>query len=64
MISSWKEKTSRLNSRNTTKFFNNFLLSKLKSKVSYRDHKRTQQDVFNELPPYLYFTCIVHVNDK
>ena len=37
-------------------------LSKLKSEVSYRDHKRTWQGVSNELLSYLYYTCIVHAS--
>ena len=43
---------------------NNKLLSKLKSEVFYENHKRTQQEVLNELVPYLYDTCMVHAIDK
>ena len=39
-------------------------LSKLKSKVSHRDHKRTQQEVPTKLLPYWYYICMVHVNNK
>jgi len=39
-------------------------LIKLKGKVSHRDHKRTQQGVSDELLFYLYYTCMVHANDK
>jgi len=42
----------------------NKLLSKLKSEVSHGNYKRTQQGVSNELLPYLYYTCMVCVNDK
>ena len=42
----------------------NNLLNKLISEVSYGDHKRTQQEVSNELLPYLYDTYIVHADDK
>ena len=34
----------------------NRLLSKLKSEVSHRDHKKIQQGVLNELLYYLYNT--------
>ena len=37
----------------------NRLLSKLKSIVSYRDHKRTQQEVLDVLLLYLYNRYIV-----
>jgi len=39
-------------------------LSKLKIKVSHRNHKKTQQEVSNKLLSYLYDTYIVHADDK
>ena len=42
----------------------NRLLSKLKSKVSYRDHKRTWQEVLDELLLYLHNIYMVYANNK
>ena len=42
----------------------NKLLSKFKGKVSYRDHKRTWQEVLDELLLYLDNTYMVHANNK
>ena len=39
-------------------------LSKLKSKVSHGDHKRTQQGVSNKLLSYLYNIYMVCANNK
>ena len=39
-------------------------LSKLKSKVSHRNYKRTQQEVSDELLPYLYDIYMVHADNK
>ena len=40
------------------------MLSKLISRVSYRDYKRTWQEVLNRLLSYLYYTYMVYANDK
>jgi len=42
----------------------NSVLSKLIGKVSYRDYKRTQQEVSDALLPYLYNRYIVYTNNK
>jgi len=42
----------------------NNLLNKLISKVFYGDHKRTQQEVPNELLPYLYDTYMLCADDQ
>ena len=42
----------------------NSTLSKLIGKVSYKDHKRTQQEVSDTFLHYLYNTYIVCAHDK
>ena len=42
----------------------NSVLSKLISKVSYKDYKRTQQEVSDALLPYLYNRYMVYTNNK
>jgi len=38
----------------------NKLLSKIKSKISCGDHKKTQQGVFNVLLHYIYFFILFY----
>ena len=42
----------------------NSTLSKLMSKVSHKDYKRTWQGVSNVLLPYLYKFFMVHANNR
>jgi len=42
----------------------NSVLSKLIGKVSYKDHKRTQQEVSDALLSYLYNRYMVYTNNK
>jgi len=42
----------------------NNILSKLIGEVSYRDHKKTWQEVLNAFLHYLYNTYMVCANDK
>jgi len=39
-------------------------MSKSLSRISSKDHKRTQQEVPDILLPYLYKVFIVHANNK
>ena len=42
----------------------NSILSSLIEQESYRDHKRTQQEVSDVLLPYLYYKYIVYASNK